>query len=316
MEVYLILTYSNLLPIIDVSTTPPGSPPPNVQNILQGLNAPAAAPVQPPAPAPSTTSILAALANMARQNNVATPAPPPPVVQAPSVLPPAQPVNQPYTLPTAQVAPPSFPPQSNATQPFQYPQMPALPVNLPVPQATPQPQVNGAPSYGNNIPAPFAAIPPVQSAMTPAPAMDPRVAAAKALLDYGLDTDQITAILNSFSTPGLAGLPPPPPPPQPVQQSQNTWNGNDARDRYDGMRSPQGHDRRRSRSPSPRGWNYRNRRDDDVNDFRNGGRNQFDDRRGYRERSPQRRTPTPPRGGGEKWIGWDQSIGRGNIKGR
>jgi len=116
--------------------------------------------------------------------------------------------------------------------------------------------------------------------------------------------------------------------------SQNGWGARPdvSRDRN----GPDRFERRRSRSPSPsRGWgggpgspNSRRRNDAFEND-RSPGRNREDRGRGdnrggrivdsYRQRSPARwnRSPTPPRhhGGDEKWIGSDESLPEGNIKG-
>jgi len=304
------------LALTDASTTPPGSPPTNLQNMLPTSKAPSAAPAQSQAaasatPAPSTTSILAALANMARQNNVASPAPPP-VLQASLPQPVTQPVKLPYALPPSQSFFPPAPPQPSVNHAPQFP--PALPLNLPTPQITQQ-QISNAHNYASNTATSFITPPSVPPPALSNSVSEQQIMLAKQLIDQGLSTEQITSILSIMGSQGLSGLPPPPLPlSQPVPQPSNTWNGSDTRDRYDGMRSPPVNNRRRSRSPSPRSWNARDRRDDDVNDFRNGGRNQFDDRRGYRERSPPRRTSTPPRGG-EKWIGWDESIGRGNIRG-
>ena len=116
--------------------------------------------------------------------------------------------------------------------------------------------------------------------------------------------------------------------------SQNGWGArlNESRDRN----GPDRFERRRSRSPSPsRGWNggqgspNSRRRNDHFEPDRSPGRNRDDRGRGdsrggrpadsYRQRSPARwnRSPIPPRhrGGDEKWIGSDDSLPEGNIKG-
>ena len=203
--------------------------------------------------------------------------------------------------------------------------------------------------YASN---PLAAIPPIVAPSAMDPAIAQQLLLIKRLTDAGIQPDQIPGVIAALGSQGAAtllaagGLPPPPPPQFPVQnQNQSTQNGQNGwvangrpeesreHNGYDqGMRSP-GRNRRHSRSRSPpRAWGARDspsRRRDDVSyeyDRNSPGRNRDERGRGargghvidYRQRSPPRRgrSPTPPRyGSGEKWIGHDTSIGKGNIKG-
>lgn len=318
------------------STTPTGSPPSSSSlqatlGLQQNQSASTmAAPQQPQTTSvpPNTSSILAALANMAssaRQNPTPTP-----VTSAP-------PVN-PYSNISHGQNNPIQPPQAiNPSLPFSVaPQ----PVNAP---ATTMPTYgqgpsNGVPSFASN-PNPFpAAPPPMNSPGNLDPATQQQVALIKALASSGVPAEQIAGILAAMSNQGAATGPLPSfAPNQNTHSQNNNWGArDDARDRngfQDSIRSPPSRYRRRSRSPSPqRGWggrdspNARRRNDFDGesparmrgSDDRGGrgGRGRGND---YRQRSPQRRrSNTPPRTntGGPKWVGHDSSIGKGNIKGK
>lgn len=317
----------------DHSTTPEGSPPPDLHRTL-GLQQPTA-----PALAPAASSILEALANISRQN-----ASGPAVNASPQK-------DSSYNVSNA----PSNPAQQAAVmnQTLSFPPIPP-PVNLPAAAFPPQPQgSNNAQNFASNHTNPFA-IPSIVPPANMDPKFQQQLMLIKVLTDQGVPADQIPAILaammNSQAPPLIGGagggIPPPPPPPLPFtqnqnQNSQNGWGARpeESRDRngyHEPVRSPQdryGGRRSRSRSP-PRAWNARDspasRRREDPNydyDRDSPGRNRGDDRgrgrgRGneYRQRSPPRRvrSPSPPprvNGSGKKWIGHDDSIGQGKIKG-
>jgi protein NRD1 len=316
----------------DHSTTPEGSPPPDLHRTL-GLQQPTA-----PALAPAASSILEALANLSRQN-----ASGPAVNASPQK-------DSSYNVSNA----PSNPAQQAAAmnQTLSFPPIPP-PVNLPAAAFPPQPQgSNNAQNFASNHTNPFA-IPSIVPPANMDPKLQQQLMLIKVLSDQGVPTDQIPAILaammNSQAPPliggGGGGIPPPPPPlPFTQNQNQNSQNGwgarpEESRDRngyHEPVRSPQdryGGRRSRSRSP-PRAWNARDspasRRREEPNydyDRDSPGRNRGDDRgrgrgRGneYRQRSPPRRvrSPSPPprvNGSGKKWIGHDDSIGQGKIKG-
>ncbi|KAF4634362.1 hypothetical protein G7Y89_g3749 [Cudoniella acicularis] len=330
-------------PAQNQSTTPPGSPPADVQQIfnIPASNAQPTNPVPTPGPAPASvgpSSILAALANMARQNTTA-PAP------APTNAP--QPMDNSYNVSSAHS---STAQQFTAmTQSAPYVQVPP-PVNVPAAAATFASQPQGpnsiAQNIANNQNNPYAAALPVVPPGAFDPAVQQQLLLIKALADQGLAPDKIASIVGALNQgqplAGAVGLNPQVQPPQFAlqnqdqngQNAQNAWGPrpDDSRDHNgyhdrEPVRSPPNRYRQRSRSRSPpRGWNGRDspnarRRDEQGFDFeRNSpGRNRGDDRgrgRGndYRQRSPQRRghSPTPPRS--EKWIGHDTSISKGNIK--
>ncbi|KAH6670761.1 hypothetical protein B0J14DRAFT_702795 [Halenospora varia] len=318
------------------STTPPGSPPADLQKTFN-MPPPAAQPavVQPAAPAATgTSSILEALANMARQNTAAPPT--------------SAPQNNSYNVSNAYNNPAQLAAAMNQAAPvLAFPP----PVNVPAPPATfasqPQAQNNVPQNYASNQ-NPYAAVPPPP--LVPAGALDPamqqHILLIKGLADQGFSPDKIATILQTLGPNlGTGGLPPPPPQFAPQNQDhiahnvQNGWGPrpDEARDRNgfqerEPVRSPPNRYRQRSRSRSPvRGWDARDspgaRRHAEQNfDYdreRNSpGQNRGDDRgrrgRGndYRQRSPVRRqrSPTPPRSGGQKWVGHEPSIGKGNIK--
>lgn len=334
------------VPSQNQSTTPPGSPPADIRRTsgLSPLNTPLQA-SSTSAPAPNTSSILAALANMARQNTSA----------APTNLN-AQNPDSSFQVPNGQNNSVQQPSALNQQHNLQLPQIPP-PVNLPAPAAAFAPQVqaqnHGAQSFPSNT-IPFVGMPSV----VPPPALDPvvqqQLLLIKTLTDQGIPADKIPSILAALGPQGLAalggagGFPSIAPPQFPVQgQNQSVQNGqngwgarqpDESRDRDrngpESVRSPNGY-RGRSRSRSPQGrWNARDsppphRRDGLQFDYERDspGRTRGGDYRGrggrtrgneYRQRSPPRRqrSPTPTRihGGGEKWIAHDSSIGSNNIK--
>lgn len=322
---------------VDQSTTPPGSPPPDLQKslgLLPKTPTPAVA-----AAAQNTSSILAALANMARQNTAA------PLANN-------QPRDSSYNVSNAQNTPAPQVAALNQSLPF-----PPPPVNVPAAAATFASQFqgmsNGAQNLSSNQTNPFAAMPVVPPPPTHLdPTMQQQLLLVKALLDSGVAPDQVPKIMaamgNGPPMPFPGGLPPPPPQFAAQNQIQNGQNGwvakpEESRDHNgyqdDPMRSPPGRFRRRSRSRSPQGWNARDsparRRDEPAFDYERDsppGRNRGEERgragRGgrqndYRQRSPPRRakSPSPPKpngnvnGAGKKWIGHDDTIGQGKIKG-
>ncbi|OWP03885.1 hypothetical protein B2J93_4827 [Marssonina coronariae] len=313
----------NTTVVTDPSTTPPGSPPSDLQKSLLGVQ-PAPNPT-PAAPARDTSSILEALANMARQNTAAAPA-----TQLP------QPVDSLYNVSNG---------QNNTAQQvpaFNQPSFPLpLPVNVPVQAASfAQGSGNGSQSYINNVPLPAA--PPVVPAPTAYdPVVQQQYLLIKALADQGIPSDQIATIIAAMGQ-GVGGQPLPPFAAQNQNAiAQNSWGARleESRDRSsfgEAARSPQGHFRRRSRSRSPKPeWNSRDspasrRREEQHFDYgrRSPGRNRGNDERGrggrdgagneYRQRSPPRRdqSSTPPRAnnGIQKWVGYDSAIPAGSIK--
>ena len=199
----------------------------------------------------------------------------------------------------------------------------------------------------------FAGMPPIVPPTALDPTVQQQLMVIKTLTDQGIPADKIPSILAALGNQGIAalgagGFPPIPPQfsvqnqNQSAQNGQNGWGArqqDESRDRNHGgpenVRSPDRYRHRsRSRSP-PRGWNARDsppsrRRDGPSFDYERDspGRNRGGEDRGrggrargndYRQRSPPRRgrSPTPPRshGSGDKWIGYDNSIGKNNIKG-
>ncbi|RDW83193.1 hypothetical protein BP5796_04684 [Coleophoma crateriformis] len=320
------------------STTPDGSPPPDLQARLGLHRAQESSTMQSttqtpaPAAAPNTASILAALVNIARQNTSASPGVSNSASQ-PSLLN-GMHVQNNTPAPAPAIAQPV---NTNAS----YPSYPP-PVNLPAPTTTfALPGQNGLSLQqpASSLPLPY---PPVQSiAPPPAAGLDPQTAMlVKMLAERGVAPEQIAGIMAAApSAPVQYGAQ------IPNQVAQNGSNGRseDSRDRNgyhdrDSVRSPSRF-RRRSRSPSPaRGWNARgspaSRRRDDLNEFFRGRETPVlirgEDREGrgghgrgndYRQRSPPRRrgrSPTPPNrdnySGGRKWIDFDPSIPKGSIK--
>lgn len=339
---------SNDVASIDVSTTPPGSPPPNLLASL-GVGSKPTAP-QPPA----MPNILETLANIARQN--ATAAQSNPSVPAPA------PVSAPPSIPAPTYSNPPMPSASAPVAAVQ-PGMPYPPASQPAHQPV---------NYGGMPPA----YPPPAQPVAPAvglgaagsqangfAANNPTVQMVATLAAQGLSIEQIASVIQMLGQNGAA--PPAQPPvvpqmpqmpqmPQPAQSGYaappnapagpgpSPWDmprPDASRDRnhrggngyHDGSRSP-GRPRGRSRSRSPpRGWDTRGSprtrgNDRGFNDYGrppSPGREHDRDRRGgrmpeYRQRSPpgRRAQSTPDRdpGQGDKWVEIDNSIPNGSIK--
>lgn len=336
---------SNDVASIDVSTTPPGSPPPNLLASL-GVGSKPTAP-QPPA----MPNILETLANIARQN--ATAAQSNPSVPAPA------PVSASPSIPAPTY---SNPPMPSASAPVAaaQPGMPYPPASQPAHQPV---------NYGGMPPA----YPPPAQPVAPAvglgaagsqangfAANNPTVQMVATLAAQGLSIEQIASVIQMLGQNGAAPPAQPPVVPQMPQMPQPAQSGYAAppnapagpgpspwdmprpdasRDRnhrggngyHDGSRSP-GRPRGRSRSRSPpRGWDTRGSprtrgNDRGFNDYGrppSPGREHDRDRRGgrmpeYRQRSPpgRRAQSTPDRdpGQGDKWVEIDNSIPNGSIK--
>lgn len=300
---------NHYLRCVDRSTTPDGSPPPDLHNTL-GLQQqqPNAA-----APAANTSSILAALANMARQQTA-----------VPQAAPSTQPQDNPYTVSNGQNNLGQQP--AAISQPAPYQPLPQ-PVNVPATTASFPTQLPPATNPVQSYPAQPNAFPAAAPAV-PAAGIDPTVQQQllliKALSDQGFTPDKIAGIIAAMSAqspqvPGAAATQ------FPGQPGQNPWGQrpDESRDRtdfQDGVRSP-GRYGRRSRSPSPgRRWGRDSparRRDDDYgrdSPGRNRGRGYGND---FRQRSPLRRgrSPTPPRHGAPKFVDFDPTLGPDQIKG-
>ncbi|KID88528.1 NRD1 protein [Metarhizium guizhouense ARSEF 977] len=328
-------------PTSKTSTTPPGSPPASALAALQS-HIPASA-----APAPNGSSILEALANMARQSSAPGSAnnnasnPPAPVASASYSIPPSalpQPVSS-STIPQPQhQAQPSYPPTSQPVT------MPSLPFSLPQMAG----QTPALPNNASNPPNPYAAANPAAPGVAGGaldPAVQHQIMLIKALADQGVPFDKIPSLIQSMTTNSnnAAGNTAAAPhtgfqPPVPAAQGtfstsgQQPWGGpatvsGDGRDRgyEDGIRSPRYRGRSRSRSPD-RGWGSR----DSPRGGRGHGRNSPQsgrhdrDRNGrggndYRQRSPpgrRGRSPTPPDSlpHVERWVDYDSSVPSGHIK--
>jgi protein NRD1 len=329
------------------STTPEGSPVPNVipRGGQQQNGTASAAPGQA---APDTSSILKALADMAKQNPTASAASGVPVQ------------TNPFNVSNGQSAIPGSSSVDQASQPANgqaavnpYGGTPFAALgNLAVNQFPPQTQTPNSLAQQNPLAAllPQATAAPAQPAITPDALQ--QVQLLQLLAAQGIPQDQWATALQilSLSNNANAGMGNMNPAQaagynMPTTGAQPAWPGRaDAasrdtdRDRErerDYMRSPPGQYRRRSRSP---GWDRRRdtspprRRESPVygeyhgeSPGRRGGDRDARGRRGndYRQRSPpgrRRRTSTPPRKDstlpppGPKLIEWDYSIGQGNIK--
>lgn len=318
------------------STTPPGSPPSHVVASYTGgpgasaptaasASAPAQAPV-PAAPVSNGSSILEALANIARQNTSA-----PPTAQA---LP--TPMAS-YNLANSGIPPPvastSVPPQVSYQTNSQSVNMPPMPYGMPqlpgqgqgiMPGGIPPPNPAGAAAAGSG----FGLDTSTQQ----------QILLIKALADQGVPFDKIPALIQSLTAGAGAGgagqvLQPPlqnmPAPQNPYTVSQPWGNpsvkpGDQHNQNYDNVRSPPRYNgRSRSRSPD-RGWGARGspRNGPDRSDYGHNSpnRGRHDDRRGgdYRQRSPhgrRGRSPSPPAGGhDDKWVEYDPNVPSGHIK--
>jgi protein NRD1 len=291
---------------------------------------------QPGAPAAAvsnTSSILEALANMARQNTSA------PAANANIPAP-----SSSYSMPSV----PNVPAQQMASMnpPFPFPPS-TQSVIVPNPAASFAPPQQGSSNSAQNFPSnpavPYGAVAPPLPQDTSA-ALQQQILLFKTLADQGIPQDQwagIIAALNAVQSVGNAAGGLVPQPQLPTNQNQTGWGARpeESRDRngyIEPARSPPGRYRRRSRSLSPpRAWGARDspssrRRDEPAyGDYDRGrdspGRGHADDRaraRGneYRQRSPRARrgrSPTPPGNlpKGEKWVEYDPTIAKENIKG-
>lgn len=264
------------------------------------------------APAPAAqngSSILEALANMARQNTTAAapgPAPSNGNLPAPAAS---------YTMPASAL------PQPVASS--QQPSYPAAsqPVNAP------SAPFNMAQMFGQNA-QPAASNPPQQVPGAPAgaPAMDQntqqQVMLIKLLAEQGVPFDKIPALIQSMTSGGAQPAPTPASqgsfPAQPSWGAPSNGSGhNDPRDRGygDGNRSPQRYRGGRSRSRSPDRWGgQRGGRDYGGRNSPPRGRDDRNGRRGndYRQRSPPGRRGRSPSPGEfphiERWAEYDSSL--------
>ncbi|KAM0261982.1 hypothetical protein ACHAQJ_001988 [Trichoderma viride] len=322
------------------STTPPGSPPAglatSVQN--QAQNKPAA---------PNGSSILEALANIARQNTSAAPSNQSIPALAASYGMPSAATN----APPASATPPGLSQAlaSSISQPHQSYPPTTQPVNvssLPfsLTQMLGQNALPGMSASASNPSNPYAAgsaAPPASGAGGAGldPNVQQQIMLIKALADQGVPFDKIPALIQSMTAAGTtAGGFPASQPPAPVPAAQGTFpsaqqpwaaaaSGPTPDQGYqDSVRSPRYRGRSRSRSPD-RGWGPRGSprggREYGRNSPPRGGRMDDRDRNGragneYRQRSPRGRhgrSPSPPNEfQPEKWIEFDPSLAPGNIK--
>jgi len=314
---------SNVHPLFLESTTPEGTPPRDFQTTSQQPAAPAAA-------VSNTSSILEALANMARQNT-----------SAPAAIANVPAPSSSYSMPSVPNLSAQQMASINPTFPF-----PASTqsVNVPVQAATFASQPQGSSNSAQNFPSnPYGAVAPPLPQETSA-ALQQQILIFKTLADQGIPQDQWAGVIAALNAAG--GLLPQPQ--IPANQNQNSWGARpeDSRDRngyVEPVRSPPGRYRRRSRSPSPaRAWGARDspssrRRDEpgygDYDRGRDSPNRGHADERGrgrgndYRQRSPRARrgrSLTPPGNydkgptarPGEKWVKYEPDIGKENIKGK
>ncbi|KAH7320924.1 hypothetical protein B0I35DRAFT_477463 [Stachybotrys elegans] len=306
------------------STTPPGSPPSNVLG-----HAP-----QPAAAAPSNgSSILEALAKMARQNTTSAPSNPTLPTPAPSFGMPGLPGLPQAAVPV--VPPPQPAPYSSAPAPVN----PSSGLSYSLSQLlgqNAQPAPGALPANPSPVANPYAApAPAAQGGGGLDPNTQQQILLIKALADQGVPFDKIPALIQSMtggSVPGAApGSVPPAPAQAPYIPGQQPWAAPapEVRDRgyQDAVRSPRYHGRSRSRSPdrawggrgSPRGG--RDRMDYGHNSPARGGRqDDRDGRRGndYRQRSPRGhhgRSASPTRDPAtEKWVEYDPTLPANHIR--
>ncbi|EHK15997.1 uncharacterized protein TRIVIDRAFT_39580 [Trichoderma virens Gv29-8] len=316
--------------------SPPSSPPPGLATSLQNQ--------AQNKPAPNGSSILEALANIARQNTSAAPSNQSLPAPAASYSMPSAASN----APPASATPPGLS-QALASaipqlQPHQSYPPAAQPVNvssLPfsLTQMLGQNAPSAMPASASNPSNPYAAA----SAAPPAggagldPNVQQQIMLIKALADQGVPFDKIPALIQSMTAATGTGGFPASQPPAPVPAAQGTFpsaqqpwataaSGPAPDQGYqDSVRSPRYRGRSRSRSPE-RGWNARG----SPRGGREYGRNspprgRMDDRdrngRGgndYRQRSPRGRhgrSPSPPQElQQEKWVEFDPTLPSGHIK--
>ena len=316
------------------STTPEGSPAPNYAPVGGGQQ-------QPPA-APDTSSILKALADMAKQNSSA----PPPAnplsaltAQQPAVdnhqtpqLPTATPATtgvNPYTpfggalggLAQNPLVSQSQAPASLAAAPTP---VPANPLAALLPQATAPPPPPTLPPAAPTI-APDALQQQLQLIQLMAAQGIPQEQWATALQILSLSNSANMGGLGAAAT-GYGGMNPWAQPPRPADfnDRERDYGRSSANQYRRRSRSPSGRDRRRDFSPprrreSPVYGEYRGDspvRRGEMRGRRGGGNE-------YRQRTPpyarRRRSPSPKDPNlpppGPKMVEWDYSIGMGNIKG-
>lgn len=312
--------HSHLTRSFAETTTPPGSPPPNVMASLQNHQpASNAAPAAAPAAA-NGSSILEALANIARQNTTSNAAGS------------AAPSNGNLPTPAASYSMPA----SALPQPVSSSQAPSSYSHAPQPvNATPAP-FNLAHMLGQNAPAqPAPQMPPAAPG-----GMDPntqqQIMLIKLLAEQGVPFDKIPALIQSM-TGGAGGQPAPAPAAQGSFPTQPAWgapaNGpsrDEPRDRGygDGGRSPQRYRGGRSRSRSPDRWGQRGSpRGGREYGGRNSpprGRHDDRDRNGRRGNDFRQRSPPGRRGGRspspesfphiERWIEFDSTLPPNSIR--
>ncbi|KAI9820940.1 MAG: hypothetical protein M1826_000815 [Phylliscum demangeonii] len=305
-----------------------------VASFKEKLKAPSTA---PPA---STSAILAALADMAKQSAntpAPAPAPAPPNGIAPSNAPH---LLGPAPLPLVTQAPPMAP-------------MPGPPAGIPLAGVPFLSSFAGFPVNGAMPtmpqPAPAAILPPANGGGN-TQALQQQVALIQLLIQQGIPQDQWATIMaaigagnqqanaNANAVGSLGGAP------AGWQNAGNAWGEHgdpSSRDRNGGRASPGGGRRDRSRSPWGRNRDAsppRRRDSPTYGEYHGGSPGRLDgrgdpfDRRGrgragrgreseYRHRSPlgARRTgntDSPPArpGGGAKWIEYDSTLGKDNIK--
>ncbi|KAL2265646.1 hypothetical protein VTJ83DRAFT_6746 [Remersonia thermophila] len=328
------------------STTPPGSPPPNLLASLGIGSKPPQPPPPPPASSVVPNIILDKLASIARQNASSAQSKPNPTAlatNAPAYGTPGGPAGSGAAQPApvhygAQPTMPYLPTSQPAAQPVNAPGLPyAYPAAVPPAQPTALPVPVAAPG-AIPPPPPPAAAPPAASNSAAA-----TVQLMAALAAQGIPFDKIAGVIQMMTQAGT--IPPAPAAaapgalqmPQPTQTGYTTtappgppgpapWEPprhDDARDRPGGY-----HDgaRGRSRSRSPGRWDGRlspRSRANERGGYDYGGRPDDRGRRGgpmseYRQRSPQGRhsdgsrdLPPPQL---EKRIEYDNSLPSGHIK--
>ncbi|PLN77083.1 hypothetical protein BDW42DRAFT_177491 [Aspergillus taichungensis] len=322
------------------STTPEGSPAPNILGSQPQANG--AASGTPAQSAPDTSSILKALADMAKQNTAAP--------AAPAVSAPANPLGA-YSAPAVPQPDPVTLNGQPGVNPYTAGSMatPFAALSMAPSQSHTPPNPMAANPLAALLPQATAAVPPQQTpGMVGPDALQQQLQLLQLLAAQGIPQDQwATALqilsLSNASNMGNMNAPQVPGFNFPGQNVNNAWGGRaDSQTRdfdrerereRDYMRSPPNQYRRRSRSPG--GWDRRRevspprRRDSPVYGEYHGdspGRRGGDPRgrRGndYRQRSPpgrRRRSPSPRKDPalpppGPKLIEWDYSIGQGCIK--
>lgn len=331
-----------------ISTTPDGTPPKDFISLNEQPANTAAA------PAPDTSKILQALADLAKTNTTASALTPQASSNNVTNLQNAFPQNMSSSVNPAPSVPPvaqavSVPGGTNGVLSFAgLSNVPNFPQNLP----------NGQSGQSNMQATPV--MPQGNGPVTPE-SLQQQLQILQALQAQGVPQEQWANVLSVLMLSGAAAQVPntnyqsqPTWPPQQQQQQQSggyagrdeaSRDRNGYNDQY--IRSPSGRYRNRSRSRSPSNWDRRRdttpprRRDSPVYgeydgdpSGRNNGRGTYP-RQGrgkgasndYRQRSPPpdrfRRSPSPRRPGqettlpapGPKWMEYDPTLTNGNIKG-